>query len=834
MQAVQNQQLTKFSDPLNETSERGDLMDELLREQHMLQQGAERYVRTQEKALQRNELTSAHERLFKSAVGKVQEALEKALEESEGKRGAKPAWHLPTTSLGSLKTAVITLRIAFSKVVEKAGYARLCESIGRQLEVEMIAKAVEEKDVAAYKKLTKRVKNLPGIDFKSKVFTEGAAEGGFWEPLGPGEHVKMGSSLFNFVLEVTDLFTTHREEFDDPYSVTFTEETVDRLREIEGIEAWMRPVYRPMVSAPAPWESAFTGCYQDPRLSKTFKIMKTSNREHISMVNEAIKGSAPFVEALNTIQNVPLRINEFVLKWVEKAYDLEFKIKSFPSRETIEIRKDAPRGQKAALRKKLTEQKSEQANFHRDLQEAKEYATYGTFWLPGQLDWRGRVYAKPHLNHQREDHCKALFEFANGKPLDSMGAVWLAIHVATTGGFEKVDKAPLETRYAWTREHTERIIRTAENPARDLWWTEADSPFCFLAACKAWADYNEQGDAYVCHLPVAADGSCSGLQHLSAALKDPVGAKAVNLLPQETPSDVYRIVAEAVHPLVERDAKADNIHAQRWLSIGVDRKVAKRCVMTYVYGSKQFGFAEHLAEDFEKELQAAISPSLTKEPEETDWQFEMRGKKELGQCASYLAKHIWDAVRTTVQAAADAMDWLQEIAGLMASENLPVIWRTPQGFPVVNAYFKPQVEKVDLVLFDRVLQIPTKVQSRVMTGETDELMSRKQRSSISPNFVHSLDASHLQAVALKAKEEGITDLLLIHDSFGCLPTDMPRFVQIVRETFVEQYENNDPLQDLHDRALGVLSEKGKKKLKPPPAKGSFDLSMVLESHYAFA
>jgi DNA-directed RNA polymerase len=815
-------------------------MDQMILEQQMLQSGFDRYTKAQAKATKRKELTSAQDRLFKEAVGSVMEAMDAAVAEVSGP-GAKPSWHLPVTTLGSLKAAVLTLRDTFNLAANCASYVNVTRNVGRAVEVEMIAKAVEEKDTVAYKKITKKVKRLSGKAFKTKVISEMAQEQGFWDPLGHEEHVKMGAGLLNFVLEATDLFVTSMENegtSDQTMVVGYSPEAIERLKLIEDREAWMRPLYGPMVEPPKDWESAFTGCYQDPRLSNTFKVIKTGNRDHLTKVDAAIRAGAPFVKALNAIQAVPLRINPFVLEWVEKAWENAYDIDSFPSRKPVVVPEDAPRWVRQELRRTENETRSGQANFLNDLDEAKTYASYGTFYLPGQLDWRGRVYCKPHLNHQREDHCKALFEFANGKSLDAMGAVWLAIQVATTAGFKvegkALDKLPLMDRYQWTSENTERLCAMVKDPAADLWWTTADAPFCFLAAAKAWSDYQDQGDAYVCHLPVNVDGSCSGLQHFSAMLRDPIGAKHVNLEPSEIPSDVYQAVADAVLPIVEADVATGNVIAMRWMSIGINRKIAKRCVMTYVYGSKQFGFSEHLADDFAKELEAAVRADLQAEPEEDEFQFKARVNREVKGCATYLAAHIWKSVQATVKAAAEGMGWLQDVAGLLAGEGKAATWTTPMGFPVINAYFEPQVERVDLILYDRTLQVPQRFVPRVKTGDTDELMKRKCRSSISPNFVHSMDSSHLQAAVLKSAEEGITDFLLIHDSFGCLPTDMSRYVQIVRETFVEQYLQNDPLQDLHDRALGALSEEGKADLTPPPAKGEFDLNQVLESHYAFA
>lgn len=55
-------------------------------------------------------------------------------------------------------------------------------------------------------------------------------------------------------------------------------------------------------------------------------------------------------------------------------------------------------------------------------------------------------------------------------------------------------------------------------------------------------------------LPVALDGSCSGIQHFSAMLRDEIGGNAVNLIPAELPQDVYGMVAKKVIEQAQADA----------------------------------------------------------------------------------------------------------------------------------------------------------------------------------------------------------------------------------------------------------------------------------------
>ena len=62
-------------------------------------------------------------------------------------------------------------------------------------------------------------------------------------------------------------------------------------------------------------------------------------------------------------------------------------------------------------------------------------------------------------------------------------------------------------------------------------WTEADQPWLFLAACLEWKRYKEEGPGMISHLPISMDGSCNGYQHLSAMGLDPIGGRATNLMP---------------------------------------------------------------------------------------------------------------------------------------------------------------------------------------------------------------------------------------------------------------------------------------------------------------
>jgi DNA-directed RNA polymerase len=82
-----------------------------------------------------------------------------------------------------------------------------------------------------------------------------------------------------------------------------------------------------------------------------------------------------------------------------------------------------------------------------------------------------------------------------------------------------------------------------------------------------------------------------------------------------------------------------------------------------------------------------------------------------------------------------------------------------------------------------------------------------------------------------AVAEGIVDLAMVHDSFGCPAAQAGRFREIIREQFVKMYEEHDVLAELHACAARALNTN--KYLPPVPDRGSLDLRGVLKSDFAF-
>jgi DNA-directed RNA polymerase len=85
-----------------------------------------------------------------------------------------------------------------------------------------------------------------------------------------------------------------------------------------------------------------------------------------------------------------------------------------------------------------------------------------TFYLPHNLDFRGRAYPlPPHLNHIGDDLSRGLLLFGEAKPLGERGLRWLKIHLSNLYGY---DKGTLEERAEFVHEHLDDIFDSAVNP----------------------------------------------------------------------------------------------------------------------------------------------------------------------------------------------------------------------------------------------------------------------------------------------------------------------------------------------------------------------------------
>jgi DNA-directed RNA polymerase, mitochondrial len=515
------------------------------------------------------------------------------------------------------------------------------------------------------------------------------------------------------------------------------------------------------------------------------------------------------------------------------------------------------------------------------------------FYLPHSVDFRGRAYPiPPHLSHIGSDLSRGLLEFGEGRPLGRDGLFWLKIQFSNMCGN---DKCSLADRAAFADKHMENIRASAKDPlALKAFWRTADEPWQCLATCMEISAALESPDPekFISHLPVQQDGSCNGSQHYAALGGDIQGAEQVNLSPSPVPQDVYGTVAKIVSREIDRDVEKfaktppgeNEILIEKVANLlkgRVTRKIVKQPVMTNIYGVTLYG-AKRQIEARLKEY--ALIPA---EDEQL-----MRKARE------YLTHKVFSALDELFVKARQIQDWLEYCAteicrsvplpvaqrygfghdegdfefvdddspfiGELRRKNssswnpckefslkndleltdrypqTPVTWTTPLSFRVLQPYLKSSS-----VQLKTVLQLCSLQQSTIF----DVIDSSKQVAAFPPNFIHSLDATHMFRTALACFKSEIT-FASVHDCFWTHAATVPQMNRILREEFVLMH--SEPiLERLRDEFIKLYrdykvpvilkrsSDERKKVwrnvyIPPLPQRGEFDLKKVLESEYFFS
>ncbi len=528
------------------------------------------------------------------------------------------------------------------------------------------------------------------------------------------------------------------------------------------------PINLPTVVQPKQWTGLRGGGY-----FATPSVLVKKNGENFIADEHYDLGEMPEVlAAVNVLQNTPWRINTPVFEMYVSCWDSES-----PDAKKLFLSSDE---------KKLGTDKITSIESKIDLAVS---LLDSPFFYPYQLDFRGRVYAVPQtINHQGDDFARALIEFAVPGPVDDVSEYWTAIHLANAFG---LNKYTMDKRYAWCNENHQAIEALVRDPLSQLeFWLKADERWGFLAAARAWIAI--KNGATESHLPVFIDGRCNGLQHLSAMSRDPHAAKAVNVISDGPPQDIYSEVASKLQKIVE-------VESGPWPTFWngkIERSIVKKPVMTTPYGVTPEGIKRQLG--VAARAHHPSVPSLV-----------------------YLRDKVIEALAEAMKGPTDVKDWLQRIAKLMTKEDEPIIWTTPTGFRVVQDYRKP--------LFKRLVTKSYSVRYYLPVDGSRPVNKSKQELGIIANFVHSMDASHLIKVVNALESSGVKDIAVVHDSYGVHAHNVPLMNRLIRQQFLEIYK-----QPILETFIDEQINRTGIELPSFQKYGELDIEKVLESEYFFS
>lgn len=713
-----------------------------------------------------------------------------------------------------LRVSYIALKTVLAMLTtQKRGLTRICAAIGSRIEVDLKCQMFEAKHPAYFDTVRRSFaeQNVTDFNHKQKVMMKKFGDFDIlWNNLSVSEKTALGARLVKSLLNTFGDLVFIKKEFRHGKQTWVMDTTVEFdewAAEIEKEVGLLNPSYLPLKIQPRDWTSLTDGGYFSPRMKMPF--VKCRGKKHKQFVAEHVPQM--HIKAVNKMQKTAWQINEEVLSVQEEIYQKGLRI-GMPSNVPIkppefpdhlkDIDKEyLTEGQKEELTEwkvlaknaygKEINRKGKILAFIQSHKLAKELREWDKFYFVYNCDFRGRLYcATAGLSPQGADIAKGLLRFAEPKVLGYRGVYWLAIQGANTFGY---DKASYDDRVKFIEDMELQIQAVVDDPIthRNI-WGNADKPYQFLAFCFEWENckFGRDPRAYS-HIPVGLDGSCNGLQHYSAMLRDPIGAKATNLTDNEKPEDIYQYVADATTRKLQN---IDHPYAAVWLRVGISRKCAKRPVMTLPYGATQQSARTYILEYIED-----------------NWaQFELDETHKF-QLAKFLTPILWAAIGDVVIAAREGMDFLRKNVG-----NDYTKWITPIGFPVYQYYKDVPHNRVRTQLEGNIVLATRDIENHGTPAKFS------QKNGVAPNFVHSLDSTHLVMTVCETDYDAYA---MIHDDFGTHAADAGKLQVAIQNQFHLLYNNHCPLTEWRDQCAENTVEL--------PNFGDYDLNDILNAAYFF-
>ena len=443
------------------------------------------------------------------------------------------------------------------------------------------------------------------------------------------------------------------------------------------------------------------------------------------------------------------------------------------------------------------------------------------FYYSPEFDYRGRVYfTMPYLNFQGSDAARGILLFSNKKYVSERGLRWMKIHAAASynqsytrdsipdwctsdyathldaEGLDNisVDKMTLQDRELWVDNNWDLIERTAEGIIHDC-----EKPVSFLAVAIELVEYSKSS-LYFSALPIPVDGSNNGWQHLGAMSKDVLTGRLVGLVPVDIQQDFYVQTAKKLIEITKDERRQEILASMPMKKIR--KGISKRGSMTRAYSAGAQKIAENMYQDCKKEGYVG--------------EFGIDEK----DCKGF-ARDLVKAIDQVCPGPLQTMKYLQNLANSQLEKGeTRLTWVTPSGFPVIYECYHTKMPTIRSKIRNVNPASDDKVGHKVMIYSTAP-DKRGFMCGISPNFVHSQDASHMHIVI--DRFDG--DFGAVHDSFSTHANQVDELVELTKNVFVEMYSHENYFNRIKDKLGGDAEQ---------PMLGELNIKEIEDSDYFFA
>lgn len=312
------------------------------------------------------------------------------------------------------------------------------------------------------------------------------------------------------------------------------------------------------------------------------------------------------------------------------------------------------------------------------------------------------------------------------------------------------------------------------------------------------------------------------------------------------PADLYGAVAEVVSSVLHEKDSVEQILAENtssevkkfcdivkrmwgeenlaevrewWASMGIGRSDTKNIVMTFLYGSTEYGNRDGIMERIDDRADECMEKAL-------DPYWDRSGadnfKEQRTMAVTLMVRLTRGAMAVVCPSTVETMAWFQDMAQLLGDMDRPMIWKTLLNFPISQS--NPNMATKQLRCYEggktvNVLKI------KVPVDDGKRYNARKMAAGAAPNFIHSFDACHLNMVTLSVQSAYFH---MIHDSMATQAVDTPEMALAIPTEFVNMYADRDILFDVWTANDGDILN-----LPEPKEMGELNVEDVLQSHYFF-
>ena len=814
-----------------------EISDQKAWERSMTSLGVSRFRAQEEKAKdgKRYADTSAGARLVRVYLSQVSERIAEVI--NAPRQGGRRMQTKLLQGIDFDKLAMFTLNRVMQCVFDPVPVQTMAQKIGQMVEDELRFSKFEIETPEFYNAVIRDLdaRNSFQYQHRHRVLVNRMNDRKIeWQCWTGTTHIQVGLILLGAAMDASDLIQkVQKEGKRGVWYIEPTQEALDWITEHDESMEVMFPDRMPCVIEPDDWTDWKEGGFYTKRMRGKTPLVKTragQQRDTQSPLLDSVV-MPEVLASVNAMQRTGWAVNKDILAVVRAVWERGLEVGMPRSQPYVIPPAPIPEDKKPGdlhgeARQAFLDWKNEARTLHgmesdrkaavmgvvRSMRMASRMDHLELLWFVYQLDFRSRTYSTSvGVSPQGSDVAKALLHFGTAEPLGDRGWYWFRVHGANKYGN---DKGHYDERVLWVDSNRDAFCAAGRDPLSHVdVWKDADKPFQFLAWCAEFSRACDAGNPaqFKSNLPIALDGSCNGLQHFSAMLRDPVGGRSVNLVPTDRPSDIYQDVADvATAELRDILTKPDHdgyAFASNWMTLfgdkGMGRKLTKKPVMTLPYGST--------LQTCTKSVHAWVLENAKEFfPDSTGFKHSV-----------WLAKLLWKAIGKVVIAARAAMDWIQRCARILAKHDEPLIYTTPVGFPMVQ--FAPNADTKTIEA-----QIGGRVQLKVRQ-ELPGVNPYKAASGSSPNLVHSVDAAHMHMVVAEGARQGLTHFAMIHDDFGVHACHINRWHDIIREQFIKLHGETDVLAEFkrqQEERTGV-------ELPDLPEKGNLDLENVSKSLFFF-